>query len=240
MMRGHELLLEHFAKIYNEGGRYLFGAERVALMPPDFIRGIHDAVAREVGRRSAAMSVIDVGFDTGFIMGELAIEQIDDPLEQMRSVGSVTRLLGLVESALPRQMNEEGDGHYELHWYGSIDQESGCSPQNPCYFVTGFASGYLSSLSDDPIFFLERECVSQGAEHCIADGMTLDSWADDQPQVAAQYGIGKARFHRTLADIEKAYILDVIDVTDTREEAAEILGISVATLFRRLKTYGIT
>ncbi|RME01438.1 MAG: hypothetical protein D6814_01525, partial [Calditrichaeota bacterium] len=44
----------------------------------------------------------------------------------------------------------------------------------------------------------------------------------------------------TLADVEKAYILKVLQQTGwNQKKACQILGLSKATLYRRLKKYGI-
>lgn len=43
----------------------------------------------------------------------------------------------------------------------------------------------------------------------------------------------------TLAELEEAHIRRVIDATDTLEEAARVLGIDPATLWRRRKQYGL-
>jgi predicted hydrocarbon binding protein len=241
-MRGHELLLEHFARIYNEGGRYDFGETRVVLLPPQTIRSMREWVTAEQDDTAAARCLAEIGHDTGTQFAAMAAELVADPLEQRRSVGSVTRLLGLVESALPRRMGEDGTDEFELHWYGSIDQDAGDESGARCSYTTGFVSGYLSALHDEAVYFVEKQCVAEGAEHCVALGRTRTGWQDHALGVRAAelHGLGVARFQRTIADLERNYILQVVDASDTREQAAEILGIGVATLFRRLKKYGVT
>ena len=41
----------------------------------------------------------------------------------------------------------------------------------------------------------------------------------------------------TLADVEQKLILSTLQQCDTREEAAKVLGISVKTLYNRMRTY---
>lgn len=43
---------------------------------------------------------------------------------------------------------------------------------------------------------------------------------------------------KTLADLEKAYIKKVLQKTASFKEAANILGIDLATLYRRRRRYG--
>ena len=44
----------------------------------------------------------------------------------------------------------------------------------------------------------------------------------------------------SLASIEEAHLRRVIEATDTLDEAAEVLGIDPATLYRKRKKYGLS
>ncbi len=79
----------------------------------------------------------------------------------------------------------------------------------------------------------------------LASGTRIDveDLPDDvrrsQPAIAG--GGGDAPLTRTLADVERDHILAVLDaVGGNRTKATAVLGIGPATLFRRLKEYGMT
>lgn len=73
----------------------------------------------------------------------------------------------------------------------------------------------------------------------LARGNRVD--VDDLPEEVrlAMPAIGSPGRQRRLADVERDYILNVLDSVDgNRTKAATVLGIGPATLFRKLKEYG--
>ncbi len=234
-MRAHELLLEHYAQLFNEGGQYGFGGARVALLPPSALATLRRSVERRAGADAAQSAVILAGWAAGADVAEGLPDTVEDAIERRRSVATVARLLGVVEAALPRNVGENR-GPLEVHWYGSIDQEPA---RSDCDFTTGFVSGYLSTIADEPLYFIEESCIGRGDEHCVAHGRRLKDWVTQRAVIESRYDLIEPP-QETLADVEKRKILEVVATADTRDEAAEILGIGVATLFRRLKKYGVT
>jgi len=74
----------------------------------------------------------------------------------------------------------------------------------------------------------------------MADGpliVTLGLGEDPQNQADPNGRSFKVAVGSTLADVEQKLILSTLQQCETREEAAKLLGISVKTLYNRLRSY---
>ncbi len=73
--------------------------------------------------------------------------------------------------------------------------------------------------------------ITQGNEVLLSD---LPAYLKESEQVAGQVGAMV-----TLAELEKAHISRILEQSNSQEEAANILGINPATLYRKRKRFGL-
>ncbi|SDN34244.1 XylR N-terminal domain-containing protein [Bacillus sp. OK048] len=59
----------------------------------------------------------------------------------------------------------------------------GLSTTPVCYTLTGYASGYVSRLVGEEVFFKEHQCVGAGDHCCIWEGRLLSEWKEDADEL---------------------------------------------------------
>lgn len=69
-------------------------------------------------------------------------------------------------------------------WEDSFEAEQHChnfglSESPVCFTLTGYASGYVSSILGEEVFFKEVQCAGTGAPYCIWEGRKLSDWQEE-------------------------------------------------------------
>lgn len=59
----------------------------------------------------------------------------------------------------------------------------GLSTTPVCYTLTGYASGYVSRLVGEEVFFKEHQCVGAGGHCCIWEGRFLSDWKEEADEL---------------------------------------------------------
>ena len=59
----------------------------------------------------------------------------------------------------------------------------GLSTTPVCYTLTGYASGYVSRLVGEEVFFKEHQCVGAGDHCCIWEGRLLSEWKEEAEEL---------------------------------------------------------
>lgn len=238
-MKAHELTLDHFVRLYHEGGIYHFGEERFFACSPQLLVGIAQHHRELGGIEEARRALVRAGNEMGRRFPASLPEELDQSIEVRRAVASVARLAGIVESMLPKSVGDVQSDDMEMHWYGAVDNAAS-SPRGElgCPFTTGFITGFMTAVLGSPIYFYELSCTARGDERCIARGAPLEQWSPDlAPAVASLHGLSRPRRTQTLDEVERHHILRVVRTSETRKQAADTLGIGEATLYRRLRAY---
>jgi two-component system, NtrC family, response regulator HydG len=113
--------------------------------------------------------------------------------------------------------------------------------------VVGFSSEALRAIASHPWpgnvreleNAVERAVALARSEHIELDDLPAELGGGAPALQPKHFGTGATP--RTLAEVERTHILDTLASADgTRAEAARRLGISPATLYRKLKEYGVT
>jgi purine catabolism regulator len=78
--------------------------------------------------------------------------------------------------------------HFKGVWENSSEAEQhieniGLSDRPVCYSLTGYASGYVSSLIGEEVFFKELQCAGTGASCCIWEGRLLSDWQEEADEL---------------------------------------------------------
>lgn len=93
---------------------------------------------------------------------------------------------GLVHPQVTEPILEMENGEikrflYRGTWKNSNDAEQynlnfGKSEHPVCFSLIGYASGYISEIIGEKVFFKELQCEGQGASSCIWEGRLLSDW----------------------------------------------------------------
>ena len=79
---------------------------------------------------------------------------------------------------------KSGTFYREGYWLNSYEAEQhlthfGRSDEPVCSMMTGFASGFCSSMFGKRILYKEIECVARGDERCRFIGKTVEEWGEE-------------------------------------------------------------
>jgi len=92
----------------------------------------------------------------------------------------LTRMAG-VETRVLEMDRERGLFHMEGCWTHSVEalehlRHFGPADEPSCWILTGYATGYASTVMGRPIHFRELTCVAQGDEACHFVGRPAEAW----------------------------------------------------------------
>lgn len=78
--------------------------------------------------------------------------------------------------------------HFKGVWEESNEAEQhirnfGLSTTPVCYTLTGYASGYVSRLVGDEVFFKEHQCEGAGDHCCVWEGRLLSEWKEEADEL---------------------------------------------------------
>jgi len=107
------------------------------------------------------------------------------PLEGLWVGAVLHRLEGIVRAEITKVEHDASSGRFEeeVFWHDSYAAEQhihhyGKSDVPVCWSLAGYASGYVSAVLGQEIYFRESECLAQGALKCSVVGKDAASWGD--------------------------------------------------------------
>ena len=116
------------------------------------------------------------------------------PLEGLRVGAVLHRLEGIVRTEITKVEHDAISGRFEeeVFWHDSYAAEQhvhhyGKSDVPVCWSLAGYASGYVSAVLGQEIYFRESECLAQGAARCSVIGRDAASWGDGLEALRADF-----------------------------------------------------
>lgn len=120
---------------------------------------------------------------------EIGMDQSMTMLEKILHGPFFHALKGHVRAKVTRQDLQIEDGiintlRFMGTWENSYEAEQhihnlGHSDNPVCFTLTGYASGYVSTLLGEEVFFKEIQCAGTGAPCCIWEGRLLTDWQEE-------------------------------------------------------------
>lgn len=120
---------------------------------------------------------------------EIAKKQSLSMVEKIEYGPIIHALRGHAKSRITEQDFEMENGKIKIFRYQGVWEESfeaiqhirnfGKKDSPVCYTLTGYASGYVSSLLGEKVFFKEHQCAGTGAPYCIWEGRLLAEWQEE-------------------------------------------------------------
>ncbi|MFN8547439.1 MAG: sigma-54-dependent Fis family transcriptional regulator [Candidatus Eisenbacteria bacterium] len=187
VMRAGHLELRNLIEISAEGGEIRFAGERSGLFTTAAWGLVRQELARALGPTAARAILSRAGFADGWRMAEALRDAFpwENPGEWRLAGVELQRLQGLASSqGLGRS------GEVELLWTDSFEAEQqlltlGSSSEPACWWLTGWAAGYLSRTSDSQVLCIETECRAKGDAVCRVVGRPLAQWPESERRKAS-------------------------------------------------------
>ncbi|MBT2730189.1 helix-turn-helix domain-containing protein [Bacillus sp. ISL-75] len=90
----------------------------------------------------------------------------------------------ITEKDFEMENNEITSFRFKGTWENSFEAEQhiqnfGINKGTFCYTLTGYATGYVTSLLGQKVFFKELECEGEGAPCCIWEGRLVSEWKEE-------------------------------------------------------------
>ncbi len=176
-----DLTNERLIELGEDGGSLRSGSQRVQLLDPMLLGGLHRNLVENLGPADARSTLTCFGWALGWqIAGAMQTEFTWEREEDRRNAGprllELDGLLRLAQSGAA--LREEG-----LDVLGSVEAEShlelfGAEASPTCWVLCGVLSGYLSHATGEDLFVLEDRCVGMGHEHCRMQARTREAWGE--------------------------------------------------------------
>ena len=138
-------------------------------------------VVEALGLRATRGLFTRLGYTHGWRTAESLEDTIpwDDPREWALAGGRLHRLQGLV--TFERVESERGVA--EAVWHDSYEAEQhvlhlGTASEPVCWTLVGFASGYLSRVTGEPVYAVEETCCATGDATCRMVARTQADWGE--------------------------------------------------------------
>lgn len=180
-MRAADLRIEDLLEVPRDGGVIRFGGRRTLLFDAVALGLLRKHLVEALGLRATRGLFTRLGYAHGWRTAESLEETVawDDPGEWALAGGRLHRLQGLV--TFERVENERGVA--EAVWHDSYEAEQhvlhlGTASEPVCWTLVGFASGYLSRVSGEPVYAVEETCCACGDATCRMVARTQPDWGD--------------------------------------------------------------
>lgn len=219
-MRADALRLRDLLTWDDRGGPMHVAGERVLLMDASALGLLRTQLIDAFGFTVARGLLTRFGYAHG-VANALAMREAvpwESPEQWKIAGGRFHRLKGIV-SFEPVRAPSEGTGAFaEAIWPDSWEAEQhlahhGQSDECVCWTLTGFASGYLSTVNERAITCIERSCRGRGDAVCRMEGRAIEDWGDEIRDVLPDYesaGFGddldrlRQQLKRTEAELRRA------------------------------------
>jgi len=170
--------------------------QRVVILSAAAMGLLRKELVDTLGLVTARRLLLRFGFADGYhdAVNLRARSSWDSPLDGLHAGARLHTLEGIVRVVVRRVRHDTGSGRFtlDLAWHDSYESEQhrhhyGPSPAPVCWSLAGYWSGFVSALLGREVYFREESCTGQGARHCTAIGRDADSWADELPEIRADF-----------------------------------------------------
>ena len=182
-------------KFSPDTGHIWLGEQRMLLLHSEAMGALRRELIETLGADRARSIIMRTGYRAGVGDAKLARKWRPDADERDQfMVGpQLHQLEGCVHvTTLKFEMDISQKKFYmELNWDNSYESEVhqkafGASEASVCWMEVGYASGYSSEFTGQPIIFVEQACRACGDEHCIIIGKPLCEW-DNAEELKQEY-----------------------------------------------------
>ncbi|WP_078429331.1 XylR N-terminal domain-containing protein [Alkalihalobacterium alkalinitrilicum] len=190
MKTNGEIILNDLLHISQENGLLYTNNERAVVTSTNAFSTLqHDLIKNIGSKRTKAFF-----FNYGYHLGEEDAKEVavKDPLSMMEKIayGPIIHSLKghaksrITEAELKMDENKVVSLLYKGIWEHSFEAEQyvekfGISDDPVCHSLSGYASGYVSFLLGEKVFFKELQCKGQGAPYCIWEGRLVSDWQEE-------------------------------------------------------------
>ncbi|MEM9492476.1 MAG: sigma-54-dependent Fis family transcriptional regulator, partial [Myxococcota bacterium] len=183
-MRIDELRIADLLELDPAGGVIRFGGQRTLLLDAVALGLLRSQLIETFGLTVARGLLTRLGYSHGWRTAETLRDTIawDSEREWRIAGGRLHRLQGMVSFEPVDTATARASGALaHALWYDSYEAEQhilhlGRSDQPVCWTLCGFASGYLSRVTGEPVYCIEESCCGQGDAICRMIGKTEDQW----------------------------------------------------------------
>ena len=213
-MRATDLKLRELITYDQASGYMMLGKQRIILMPllistrTRFLQEMLSALGKDRARAIVNRSGFEAGMAQALIMAELY--DFDTPEEWLRAGVRMHDLLGYAIGNLEKikLKPEEKTLRFSGKWRNSYEaalwkSQFGFSEEPVCWMISGFLSGYASTVLGNEILVKEVSCQAQGLnKFCVFEGRNVSAWGDDVEHFSEILNIGK--LDEKLRNIQRA------------------------------------
>ncbi|MFK7986817.1 MAG: sigma 54-interacting transcriptional regulator [Sandaracinaceae bacterium] len=194
-MRADELRMEDLLELPSTGGVLRFGGQRALLYDAAALGLLRHQLIEAFGVTATRGLLTRLGYSHGYRTAEGLKSALpwDDEREWRIAGGRLHRLQGLVEfEPVPAAQRLHPDAFAEALWRDSYEAEQhvlhcGRAAEPVCWSLAGFASGYLSYVTGEPIYCVEARCCGKGDAVCHMVGRRAADWGDRLEAIRAPY-----------------------------------------------------
>jgi len=179
-----------------EPGKILMGGDRYLLLNTSAMGTLFRDLVSTLGNERAKGFMVRYGWSCGINDAYSICKKYPNaPIAFLIEQGPIIHSLeGIGESITLefRADQENGTFYREGYWVNSYEAEQhlyhfGRSEEPVCSMMTGFASGFCSSMFGRRILYKEIECVGRGDERCRFIGKTVEEWGEECIQELSYY-----------------------------------------------------
>ncbi len=177
--------LKQRIKFSPDTGHIWLGEQRMLLLHCEAMGSLRRELVETLGVERAKGIIMRTGYRAGIEDAKLAKNWRPDANERDQFlVGpQLHQLEGMVRVANSKlEMDISKKQFYmELDWENSYESEVhqktfGPSEDPVCWMEVGYASGYSSEFTGQPILFVEKACCACGDDYCTIIGKPLSEW----------------------------------------------------------------
>ncbi|WP_179295527.1 XylR N-terminal domain-containing protein [Bacillus sp. FJAT-45350] len=173
-----------------DGGIYLHG-ERMVLTSSSIFGLLRKELIENIGMDRMKGFLIRYGWNLGTNDAEkvleIGLESMEETLKQGPILHMAKGYTKVKRSMFHLEHDTDGSVtsvHVEGAWLNSYEAEEhlrqfGYSASPICHTLVGYASGYYSTISKQPVIFVEVSCKGMGDSECKYVGKTLHDWGHE-------------------------------------------------------------
>lgn len=174
-------------------GHIWLGEHRMLLLHSEALGSMRRELIETLGVDRAKGIIMRTGYKAGVEDAKLArkLRPNASEVDQFLVGPQLHQLEGIVRVTTTKfELDVQAKKFYmELGWENSYESEVhqkafGPSEDPVCWMEVGYASGYSSEFTGQPILFVEQTCRACGNDSCVIIGKPLDEWdnADELKQ----------------------------------------------------------
>jgi two-component system response regulator HydG len=185
-MRAADLDIHELLHFLPEGGIITFAGERVLLLDAVALGLLRKELITTLGMTAARLVLTRFGYAHGWRVAETLRKGFPwDSEDEWRIAGArLHTIQGLVRAEITRASLNSAAPAAEGIWHDSYEAEQhllhlGQADEPVCWTLTGFATGYMSSVYGKEIIAIEDRCRGKGDAVCRAVVRSKDEWGPE-------------------------------------------------------------